>query len=173
MSREESDKKFGRRYLESFKQAVVKEVEVEGNLVMICARHEISRRGLQKWMDQYGSVSYQLGKRKRRSLSEREGIAREIVSGHLSIKEAMLKYNASDVGTVNVWVRDYKKRQQDLLGLLPGSIDLSDGKPVGDGMASSSALKLAELKIRALEVMLDIASKEFKVDIRKKFGAKR
>ena len=34
-------------------------------------------------------------------------------------------------------------------------------------------LEMARLKIRALEIMVDIASDQFKVDIRKKFGAKQ
>ena len=35
------------------------------------------------------------------------------------------------------------------------------------------SLSQAQLKIRALEIMLDIASAEFKVNIRKKYGAKQ
>lgn len=172
MSRELAGKKFGRLYLESFKQAVVKEAESEGSLALICERHGISKNSLQSWMNHYGSAGYHEGKSKRRSLSEREGIAREIVSGHLSIEEAMLKYQARDRDTVGSWVRDYKKRQQELLELLPQSIILTETESLTETV-SSTDLKLAELKIRALEVMLDIASKEFKVDIRKKFGAKQ
>ena len=43
MSKEEKGKKFGRLYLESFKQAVVAEAEREGNLTLVCERHGISR----------------------------------------------------------------------------------------------------------------------------------
>ncbi|MGY4386108.1 transposase-like protein [Pedobacter sp. UYP24] len=169
MSKEVSGKRFGRLYLESFKQDIVKEAELEGSLALVCERHGISKTAIQDWMKQYGSAFYHAGKRKRRSLSEREGIAREIVSGHLSIEDAMLKYNVNDRDTVSLWLRQYKKRQQELLELLPQANVLAELESLP---GSASELKLAELKIRALEVMLDIASKEFKVDIRKKFGAK-
>lgn len=168
MSREVKGKKFGRLYLESFKQAVVKEAELEGNLALVCERHSISARAIQDWMRQYGSVSYHQNKKIRRSLSVREGIAREISCGQITIEEAMLKYNAKDRYTIIKWVRDYKQRQLQLTTLLPEAIQAVPET----GSVPLAELKLAELKIRALEIMLDIASKEFKVDIRKKFGAK-
>jgi transposase-like protein len=85
MSKEVKGKKFGRLYLESFKQEVVEEAEREGNLALVCARHGISTNAIQDWMLLYGSPAYHQGKNRMRSLSERDGIAREIVSGQLSI----------------------------------------------------------------------------------------
>lgn len=172
MSKEEKGKKFGRLYLESFKQEVVAEAEREGNLALVCARHGISSNAMRDWLKTYGSSSYHQNKKKRRSLSEREGVAREIVSGHISIEEAMLKYNAMDRDTVTMWIRNYKLRQQELVDLLPAELHSAETESLA-GSDSSADLKLAELKIRALEMMLDIASKEFQVDIRKKFGAKQ
>ena len=172
MSKEEKGKKFGRLYLESFKREVVVEAEFEGSLALVCARHGISTRTIQNWMKLYGSSSYHQNRKKKRSLSERDGIAREIVWGHISVEDAMLKYKLEYRDTVTLWVRSYKRRQQELLApLLMGSLPGEIGTPSADG--STADLKLAELKIRALETMLDIASKEFQVDIRKKFGAKQ
>lgn len=171
MSKEIDGKRFGRLYLESFKQDLVKEVEREGSLVLICARHGISASTVQEWMNKYGSLSYHENKSKMRTLSEREKIAREVVSGHLSIEESMLKYQSSR-HSVSKWIRQYKSVQHSLIGSLPQTTVLTETESPA-GATSSAELKLAELKIRALEVMLDIASKEFKVDIRKKFGAKQ
>ncbi len=170
MSKEVKVKKFGRLYLECFKREVVAEVEREGNMKLVCERHGISSNAVGNWVKIYRSDSYPLRSR-RRSLSERETIAREIVSGHLSIEEAMVKYGADKRDTVTLWVRDYKQRQDGLIDLLP--VEITSSEPVSlANEADSPDLKLAVLKIRALEMMLDIASKEFKVDIRKKFGAK-
>ena len=170
MSKEVKGKKFGRLYLESFKQEVVAEAEREGNLGLVCERHRISTHALQSWMKVYRSDDY-AGRSRRRSLSERESIAREIVSGQLSIEDAMLKYAVTKRDTVTMWIRDYKQRQQELIDLLPVEIGSANTESLPSEV-SPADLKLAELKIRALEMMLDIASKEFGVDIRKKFGAK-
>ncbi|WP_069661373.1 helix-turn-helix domain-containing protein [Arcticibacter eurypsychrophilus] len=172
MTKEIKGKKFGRLYLPSYKIEIVRECEQEGSIALVCERHSLSKGTVKPWMRQYSSPSYQQNKGKRRTLSEREGIVREIISGHLSIEEAQLKYDLSCRDTITQWVREYKKRQESLIPPLseqdPATVD-SAGMEIG----SLEELKLSQLKIRALEIMLDIASKEFKVDIRKKFGAKQ
>lgn len=169
MSREVAGKKFGRLYLASFKKQIVAEIEVEGSVVLVCERHGVNRHTVQMWINRYGSASYIESKGKKRNLSERNNIAREIVSGKLSIEEVQLKYSVDCRDTVTKWVREYKRDQDSLIASLPQATVLAETESVPESAAN---LKLAELKIRALEVMLDIASKEFKVDIRKKFGAK-
>jgi len=172
MSKEIAGKKNGTLYLESYKQEMVKEVERERNLTLVCDRHGLGITTLQRWVKLYASSTYQPRQQlRRRSVSERAAIAREIVSGSLSIEEAQLKYTISHRFTLTKWVLEYKRDQNKLLELLPAATVLAETESLPDS-ESSTDLKLAELKIRALEVMLDIASKEFKVDIRKKFGAK-
>lgn len=172
MTKEIKGKKFGRLYLPAYKIEIVKECEDEGSIVLVCERHSLARGTVSTWMRQYSSQEYQQNKSKRRTLSEREAIAREIVSGHLSIEEAQLRYDLSCRDTITLWVRKYKRRQALLVQYLPDQ-EASTGDTVVFETASSEELKLSRLKIRALEVMLDIAGKEFKVDIRKKFGAKQ
>jgi len=171
MTKEIKGEKYGRLYLESYKREKVAEVELEGSINMVCERHGLSITTIQRWLKTYGSPSYQQSKHKRRSLDEIYRIAREIVSGKLSIEDAMLKYNTESRETVVSWVRKYKQQQDTLVSSVSVDLVLS-GEGCLTDVAAAAALKLAELKIRALEMMLDIASKEFKVDIRKKFGAK-
>jgi transposase-like protein len=169
MKKEVAGKKFGRLYLESFKKQIVAEIEIEGSIVLICERHGLNRKTVQIWVNRYGSASYLGNKGKRRNVSERNHIAREIVSGKLSIEEVQLKYSVGCRDTVTQWVRKYKRDQDSLITSLPqATVPAEKGSLPG----AASDLRLSELKIRALEVMLDIASKELKVDIRKKFGAK-
>lgn len=162
-------KKFGRLYLESFKKQIVSEIEIEGSIALTCERHDLNRRTAQLWIKRYGSASFHENKGERRNLSERNAIAREIVSGKLSIEEVQLKYSVDCRDTVTKWVREYKRDHDSLIGSLPPESVPAEMESLP---GTASALKLSELKVRALEVMLDIASKEFKVDIRKKFGAK-
>jgi transposase-like protein len=122
-------------------------------------------------MKRYGTASYQENKRKRRPVEERNRIAREVVSGKLSIEEVQLKYQIACRDTVLLWLRQYKKAQQELPDLLSQEVKTAALSSVEE--VSPEELRLARLKIRALETMLDIASEAFKTDIRKKFGAKR
>jgi len=172
MKKEIKGKKFGRLYLPSYKTEIVKECEQEGNIALICERHNLSIGTVKTWMRQYSSQSYQQNRSKRTTLSERESIAREIVSGHISIEEVQLKYDLNHRDTIVRWVKAYKRRQESLITSLPEH-DAATADNTDLQAGSSEELKLSQLKIRALEIMLDIASKEFKVDIRKKFGAKQ
>lgn len=83
-----------------------------------------------------------------------------------------MKYDLSCRDTITKWIREYKGRQESLISTI-----VQPGPAIADGTGSASStleeLQLSQLKVRALEVMLDIASEEFKVDIRKKFGAKQ
>lgn len=172
MTKEIKGKKFGRLYLPSYKIEIVKECEEEASVALVCERHGLAKGTVTTWMRQYSSLSYQQNKGKRRTLSEREAIAREIVSGHLSIEEVQLKYDLSCRDTITLWVRKYKIRQALLVHSLPEQ-DSAKGDTAIFETASLEELQFSKLKIRALEVMLDIAGKELKVDIRKKFGAKQ
>jgi transposase len=169
MNKEIKGKRYGRLYLESYKKAVVKSIEEEGSIILICDRLGLGRSTVCGWLKQYGSAAYHSQKPLRHNSQTRNRVARQIISEQISIEEAMLKYQVNRRNTVTEWVREYKKGQP----LLPDMLreELKTEIPVS--CESSQELQLAQLKIRALETMLDIASKEFNTDIRKKFGAKQ
>lgn len=172
MSKEIKGKKFGRLYLESYKKSIVAEVEGEGGAInLVCERHNLQASTVQNWTRKYGSIDYLACKQKRRSPAEKNKIIREIISGRSTISEVQLKYNIDCRDTVTLWIREYKKAQQ----------ELSDGATEDQAAteqelsltAMQKELEMARLKIRALEIVVDIASDQFKTDIRKKFGAKQ
>jgi len=172
MSKEVTGKKFGRLYLESYKKAIVAEIESEGNAVsLICSRHGLSRTAVGQWLNKYGSSQYFASKQKRRSPAEKNKIIREILSSRSTISEVQLKYNIECRDTITLWIREYKKSEQELTAEI-----MEDAGAGEQGVQPSDLqkeLEMARLKIRALEIMVDIASGQFKVDIRKKFGAKQ
>jgi transposase-like protein len=169
---EHNKKKYGRYYLESYKRAIVKEVELEkGAIKLICERHDLRRKAVGKWALAYGSAEYLASRQKRRSAVEKNKIIREILSGRCTVSEAQLKYTIDCRDTITCWIREYKKGEQEL------SVSFSESAGTSElalGLSEmQKELEMARLKIRALEVMVDIASDQFKVDIRKKFGAKQ
>jgi len=172
MSVEITDAKFGRLYQESYKKAIVLEIEREGiSVAFSCARHGLSTAVVYSWIKKYGSSEYLSSRQKKRSLAEKNKIIREILSGRSTISEAQLKYNIDCRDTITWWIREYNKDKQELFA----GFAEAPGIPVQEpGLTETQKeLEMARLKIRALEVMVDIASDQFKVDIRKKFGAKQ
>lgn len=177
MSKEIKDQKYGRLYLTGFKKQLVAEVEKEdvaGAIKMVCERHGVGHKTLCTWMNKYGSATYKNNRRPRRTLPERERIASEIILGKLTIQEAQIKYDAPCRDTVTGWVKDYKRSQKEFHLQDPTASTVQDTiESDTQQELPNEGLKAAQLKIRALEIMLDIASAEFKVNIRKKFGAKQ
>lgn len=165
-------KKYGRYYLESYKKEIVKEIENEGGAIkMVCDHHGLPPTTVEKWLRIYGSSDY-LSRRKRiRSASEKQQILREIISGRLTVKEAQLKYRIVNKHTITGWIHAYKKSVD--------AVDLHQASNIVNPLIETrpvdleKELELARLKIRALEIMVDIASEQFNVNIRKKFGAKQ
>lgn len=172
MSKEVTGKKFGTRYLESYKRLIVAEIESEENAVsLVCSRHGLSRTAVGQWLNKYGSSAYFASKLKRRSPAQKNTIIREILSGRSTISEVQLKYNIECRDTITWWIREYKKSQQELTAETMGDAGAAEQDLQPSDLQKE--LEMARLKIRALEIMVDIASDQFKVDIRKKFGAKQ
>jgi transposase-like protein len=101
-------------------------------------------------------------------------VVREIVSGEITINEVVEKYNLGCNKTVQHWLEKYSceigvytsqdmgtRKKKDLTDVEKQKIDLE------------KALKDANLKIMALETLINVAEKELKIDIRKKPGTKQ
>jgi transposase len=171
MSKEIKGKKYGRLYLESYKKSIVAEIEREdGAISLVCERHGLTRSAVQHWLDKYASSSYFENRQKRRSPALKNKVIREILSGRSTINEVQLKYSIDCRNTITNWLKKYKKTEQELSGL--AETDLVPQKDM-QLIEMQKELEMARLKIRALEIVVDIASDQFKVDIRKKFGAKQ
>ena len=157
--------------MESYKKSIVSEVEREGGAIsLICERHNLSTTTVTVWIGKYASIEYLRKKQKRRGPAEKNKIIRELVSGRSTISEVQLKYRIDCRDTVTKWLREYKKTEQ-------GSCQDDNTTPIPEKdlglIEMRKELEMARLKIRALEIVVDIASDQFKVDIRKKFGAKQ
>lgn len=171
MSKEPEQKKFGRLYLLPYKKSVVEEVEREGGAIkMVATRHDLSSAAVALWMKSYGSEQYKSTLKKRWTDAERNKIVREIISGRATTNQVHLKYSIH-LNTLFLWLRKYRKANPELSD--PAVQDPGNAEKDSRLIEMEKELEMAKLKVRALEVMVDIASDQFKVDIRKKFGAKQ
>lgn len=133
---------------------------------MFCEREGLALGTVGKWLESYGRKD----KKQRRSPAEKSTIIREILSGRSTISDVQLKYRLNCRDTITKWIREYKKAQPELPSDSPEAVATEQNAEVAE---LQKELEMARLKIRALEIVVDIASDQFKVDIRKKFGAKQ
>ncbi|RZL17171.1 MAG: transposase [Pedobacter sp.] len=94
-------------------------------------------------------------------------VAREYLEGKLSQAQLGRKYGLSSGEVVRYFVNWYKKYNS--------QAEVSESGSRLESNADQNlqeALRLANLKITALEMMINIAEKELDIDIRKKSGTK-
>ena len=105
----------------------------------------------------------------------------EILKGELSFSEANARYGIKGQGTLYRWIEQYKKQAsisnlQVMNATNPSTDNITAGQNedlVKKNQELQAALEMAKLKITALEVMIDVAESELKINIRKKPGTKQ
>jgi transposase-like protein len=129
----------------------------------------VGRGTLNSWLLQYsGNPEGIIGKRHKQA--DMRLAAYKIVTGESTVDEIAL---AMDVArnTVSGWVRKYKN---DVHQNLPAAIASTQSHQLSNpDKVQQKAIDELKLKIAGLEMMIDIAEKDLKIDIRKKSGTKQ
>lgn len=108
-----------------------------------------------------------------RSNDDWRRIAQEIKTGLVSIEDAVIQYRILNRRTLLNWIRKSDSE------LSPAKQQTQENMIGGTGNFEEENLKLiqqlnqAQLKILALETMLEVAGEEYGEDLRKKFGSKQ
>lgn len=130
---------------------------------------------LDSWMRDFGSVNYQQNIRRKNFTSlQKRTIAAAVEQGRMTIQEAQASYKVKNQGTIRTWVSQYKKEKVELC-IITGPSMAKKPKPVSAAQteALQKALEEAQMKINALNTLIDVAEELLKIDIRKKSGARQ
>ena len=144
---------------------------------VIAYQYGMSRATLSKWMHNHGSKAYQ-AKRQGTHLTEVEkrSVVRQIEQGILTPYAARKEYGLSG-DVLNKWIKASVKENVELAVYDPFEMkDKPEGQsdlPDPEKEALKKALEDAQLKISALNTLIDVAEDQFKIKIRKKAGARQ
>jgi len=130
---------------------------------------------LSGWMHDYGSSNYhQNMKRQHYSNLQKRTIVTAIEQGRMSVKEARAAYKIRTEKLIRKWLRQYKAENVELR-VVTGPAMEKKIKPISTAQteALQKALEEAEMKIRALNTLIDVGEEQLKIDIRKKSGARQ
>ena len=136
-------------------------------------RYGCCKATLVRWVNKYGSAAFQERKRKVYKPSEKRSVLRAVASG-MRVKEARISFGIADNAIIYAWMKEEKKENDDL-GLVNSPAMAKDVKNTDseEVKALKKALAFEQLKNKALNTLIDIAQEQFKVDIRKKGGARQ
>jgi transposase-like protein len=166
--------KVGDRYDKRLIIQVVKEIEEGLPRQEAIAKYSLGKSTLDGWLLKYGSDNYHKNKRKSYSPIFKRQVIAAIKNKQMSFQEAMTTFKIGNIRTIRNWVDRSNKEIADIC-ILDHSIMANKivKNPEPSLEELKAALKLAELKIEALNTLIDIADDQFKINIRKKSGAKQ
>jgi len=170
-TRENKNVPFDKREIET----IVEMIESGVPRREIRSQYGMHESTLTNWMTRYGSKDYYAERSRRYSPSEKRSVLRAVESG-MSVREACVTFGIKCRTVVDRWVRQQKAENAELRRQI-APVKSEEKEPKGDSSGQVKELEEqlaeAQLKIRALETMIDIAEEQLKIDIRKKSGAKQ
>ena len=122
------------------------------------------------WLKEHGASAV----RKDYSLAHKRSVVRAVEAG-MSIKQAAVAYQITSAGLIKKWIKAFKEENVEISVSKP--MDMAKKKTDQSESAEIKTLRkeleYANMKIKALDTMIDIAEDQLKVDIRKKSGARQ
>ena|SRR6187402_302581 len=137
--------------------------------------YNLGKSTLHVWMRDYGSPDYQQNiKRRDFSNLQKRTIVAAIEQGRMTIKEARTAYNIKTEKQIRNWLTQYKEEKVELCIVTEPEM-AKKSKPISTAEAEAlkKALEEAQMKIKALNTLIDVAEDQLKIDIRKKSGARQ
>jgi transposase len=161
----------------SLRDEIIKSIESGTPRSVITYQYGMSRASLSKWMRDHGSKEYQ-EKQRGYHLSdiEKRSVVRQVEQGIVKPYAARKSYGLSGE-TLNKWLKASLKENAELAVHDPfemkDKVEVQSGVPDPEKEALKKALEYAQLKISALNTLIDVAEDQFKIKIRKKAGARQ
>jgi transposase len=164
-------------FQKDLRDEIIKSIEDGVPRSVICYRFGISRGRLSDWMINHSSDEYKQ-KRQGKHLSdiEKRSIVRSIEQGTLTRHQASKAYGLGPT-VLTKWLRESIKENVELAVYDPFAMEKKPTEepdlPDPEKQALKKALDEAQMKIRALNTLIDVAEDQFKIAIRKKPGARQ
>ena len=163
------------RYDKRFILKIVQEIEAGLPRKEATRIYELRPKTLCDWMRDYGSTHYQDSiKRKSYPTSLKRTIVAAIEQGHITIAQAQVAYKIRSQKSIRNWL--VLEKSQLCVSTQPA---MAKNNKSSKSTATSEveelrkALQEAELRIKALNTLIDVAEEQLKTDIRKKPGARQ
>ena len=173
--KKDNEKGFTGRYDKRLILKIVQGVEAGLPRKEAIQLYQLGKTTLDGWMRDYGSPHYHNTlKRKVYSGAEKRTIVAAIEQGRMSIEQAQVAYRIKSQKSIRNWLALEKG---DLCMAVQPAMSKKNKPAKSDDSAEVEALRKAlqeaELRIKALNTLIDVAEEQLKTDIRKKPGARQ
>jgi len=137
----------------------------------LIAQYGMSKGTLITWVANGGVCAE---KPKVYSLAQKRSVIRAI-DGGMSIREAQVAFGIRSRRLVSNWIKLFKEENVELysFNFIEMGKKTTEQHVSPEIQALKKALEESNLKVRALDTLIDVAEQQLKIDIRKKSGAKQ
>ncbi len=155
---------------------VIKEIEEGLPLQAACTKYNLNKASVRRWLSDPG-FRHVRTKRRNFSVEDKRSMVRAIKREGLNYKEAAIAYQIS-VKAIQNWEKEFAAQNAELGTFNQKTLN----KKKTEQSASTDShqvqqlrqqLTEAQLKIAALNTLIDVAEQQLKIDIRKKHGARQ
>ena len=153
------------------KQAVLDIESGDFSIQEVMEKYQIiDRRSIINWMRQYSKLEESEYTQTPITIEVKRKAAYQVEIGNLTAKQAARQYKVT-LATIINWGKLYSCNAEKKVHLqeMPDNTELIKSDPKKEKLEPD----LLKLKIIALETMIDIAEKQFNIEIRKKAGTKQ
>ncbi len=127
-------------------------------------------------LNYYGSEQYHKSKRAVVSKLTKNSVVAAVQTGRMSIEQATMACNLKGHASIREWIKAASFQNEELIAVncAPMAKPANDKTPLEqENERLKKQLEYAELKVLALNTLIDVAEKQLKITIRKKPGAKQ
>ena len=153
-------------------QKIVEAIEGGMPRSEVCLIYGVSRSTVSDWMQEYGSASYKVNQKGQLNNAQKRSMIRAIQEGKMTLQEAKLAYHMPSYKAIINLLRK-EKENSELSGGMDSQKEHLPQEEDQEKKLLQQALEEAQLRIKALNTLIDVAEDQFKIPIRKKPGAKQ
>jgi len=158
------------------KLAAVAEVEKGEPRWEVRAKYGMSEPALNAWLKIYGTPCEFAGLRPVITALQRRCAVDAIISGTSTMAQIQIKYKLRNVSSIKEWIKNFKAEKSDIVQI--NTVDMSKKNKAQTPLEEENerlqkALDHANLQLRGVNTLIDVAEQQLKISIRKKSGAKQ
>jgi transposase-like protein len=163
----------GGHFEKSLREELIRAIEDGVPRSVIAYQYGVSRTAISGWMRDHSSKEYrarQCGAHL--TAVEKRSIVRLVERGELTPHAARKEHGINGT-TLNKWLKASSRENAELAVYDPFEMKNKPELPDPEKEALKKALEEAQMKINALNTLIDVAQDQFKIAIRKKAGARQ
>lgn len=162
-------------YDKDFKRQVIEEIQQGRPRQAVYLEYGVKPSTLNEWLADNRTACLPASRQRPVPPQFKRSVTRAVLTGRMTIEEAQSAFGIKDCRTIKRWIQQSNQENDEIA--VPMKKNKNDSKATKNDNEQLKALQQqledAQLKIAALNTLIDVAEEQLNINIRKKPGAKQ